>query len=154
MDGMASLALITLGLRLEATFRPPWQARSVSAFWGAHWNLAASNAVRCSVYEPILEGCWRKLGRKPHGPRRQPHGKGSGRPPRAALALCTACLTSGLVHEVIVWYITGTSVWGAWLAFFALQVGSAACANILAWNSRSCLLLLSLLMLIASWSAC
>lgn len=126
MDGMASLALAALGLRLQPSFRPPWQARSVSAFWGAHWNLAASSAVRCAVYEPLLEGRWvRQPGREQR--RRRDGRPGSGRPRRAALALCAGCLASGLVHEVIVWYITGTWVRGAWLAFFALQVGRPTC---------------------------
>lgn len=121
MDGLSVLAWAWLGLRLAPCFRPPWQVQSVKEFWGSAWNLAASDAVRCSVYEPALEGAWV---RSPGGASRGEAGAAPGRwpPRREAATLCTACLSSGVVHELIVWFIAGqTTPRGSWLLFFALQ---------------------------------
>jgi hypothetical protein len=134
MDGAGSLAL-AWGLQLQPTFAPLWEAHSVSRFWGQVWNLAASSAVRCSVYELILEGCWvrprpvpgaQQSSRAEQAPLHRTRQAKDGRPAWAALALCVSCLVSGLVHEAIVWYISGASVKGAWLAFFAVQVRCVA----------------------------
>ena len=39
-------------------FDAPWRATSLAEFWSKRWDLAASNALRCVVYEPLLEGVW------------------------------------------------------------------------------------------------
>ncbi|PRW20389.1 acyl- --sterol O-acyltransferase 1-like isoform B [Chlorella sorokiniana] len=55
MDGPAALLLRPLRLQLAPHFRAPWESPSVAAFWGIHWNQAASNALRTTIYDVIVE---------------------------------------------------------------------------------------------------
>lgn len=55
MDGPAALLLRPLRLQLAPHFRAPWESPGVAAFWGIHWNQAASNALRTTIYDVIVE---------------------------------------------------------------------------------------------------
>lgn len=65
------------------------------------WNLAASNSLRTTIYEPVLEGSLVRSA--PKGQRRVPPAEA--RSARATLALCCACFASGVVHELIMWWV-------------------------------------------------
>lgn len=41
---------------------------------------------------------------------------------RAAAALFASCFVSGLVHEIIIYYVYRRTTGGEWLAFFTVQV--------------------------------
>ncbi len=41
MDGPAAAVIGLIGLRVSPHFDKPWTAKSVSAFWNKHWDLAA-----------------------------------------------------------------------------------------------------------------
>jgi hypothetical protein len=56
MDGPAALVLHPLRMSLSPHFLPPWESRSLAGFWGSHWNMAASNALRTAIYEPLVQG--------------------------------------------------------------------------------------------------
>ena len=56
MDGPAALVLRPLRMSLAPHFLPPWESRSLADFWGLRWNMAASNALRTAIYEPLVQG--------------------------------------------------------------------------------------------------
>ncbi|KAL4443881.1 hypothetical protein ABPG75_011618 [Micractinium tetrahymenae] len=128
LDILTAIAHPWLGLRLQPLFRPPWtEAQGPAAFWGRCWNLACSNAVRISVYEPLCEGTFIRRGPGAAAPalrvaaRRHAAGGVARRGGNRALALCAGFVTSGAMHEFIMWAIAGQTTRGYWFAFFALQ---------------------------------
>ncbi|EFN51551.1 hypothetical protein CHLNCDRAFT_140013 [Chlorella variabilis] len=152
MDGPAALVLAPLQLALAPHFLPPWESRSLADFWGLHWNQAASNALRTTIYDPIAQGSLVDQSKAQH-PAGADHGRGSGgsaqRRHSARLATATAAsaaaasvaadvrggegrrllgmtasfFASGAVHELIFWYVEGSTTRGlAWLWFFTGQV--------------------------------
>lgn len=109
------------------------------------WDLAAGNALRQLIYDPITE---RKILPTPPVPpststtpptspqKSSPAKKSKARTaPTAAvvpvlppgrwlqfIGTTASFLTSGLIHELIFFYLTGHSSRGRWLAFFLVQV--------------------------------
>ncbi|MCL7028978.1 hypothetical protein MKW94_020582 [Papaver nudicaule] len=102
----ASLALLILGLHdLEPQFIDPFISTSLQDFWGRRWNLMVTNILWLTVYLPIRSFCSRILGRK-----------------WATLpAILLTFLVSGLMHELIVYYVT--RVYPTWevTCFFVIQ---------------------------------
>ncbi|KAL2476048.1 putative long-chain-alcohol O-fatty-acyltransferase 5 [Abeliophyllum distichum] len=79
-----------LGLDLEPQFNEPYLATSLQDFWGHRWNLMVTSILRPTVYQPVLRICTRFLGSR------------WARPP----ATLATFLASGLMHEVIYYYIS------------------------------------------------
>ncbi|KAM7492746.1 hypothetical protein LguiA_035667 [Lonicera macranthoides] len=71
-----------LGLDLEPQFNDPYLATSLQDFWGRRWNLMVTSILRPTVYNPVR----RKWG-------------------QLAGVLATF-FVSGIVHEVIYYYLT------------------------------------------------
>ncbi|BAT01957.1 probable long-chain-alcohol O-fatty-acyltransferase 5 [Oryza sativa Japonica Group] len=95
----AAAARVVLGAELEPQFDRPYLATSLADFWGRRWNLMVPAVLRPSVYLPV---------RARHG---------------AAAGVAAAFLVSGLMHEVLFYYITldpGCTT-GEVTAFFALH---------------------------------
>ncbi|CAO2205797.1 unnamed protein product [Urochloa humidicola] len=84
-----------------ATVKPqfvrPYLTTSLRDFWGRRWNQPTSGALRAAVYDPL----------------RRRVGKDAG--------LMATFLVSGVMHEVIVYYLTLRRPSGAMTAYFALQ---------------------------------
>ncbi|KAL4852779.1 putative long-chain-alcohol O-fatty-acyltransferase 8 [Chlorella vulgaris] len=144
MDGPAALLLRPLRLSLAPHFLPPWDAPSLAAFWGTHWNQAASNALRTTLYEPIVQGSLLSPA-SPAGHAASPAAKHRRRSARLAAATAAAAaaavaaereisetrrvvgmaacfLASGAVHELIFWYVQGSCTRHlSWLWFFTGQ---------------------------------
>ncbi|KAL1562987.1 long-chain-alcohol O-fatty-acyltransferase-like [Salvia divinorum] len=76
-----------LGLQLEPQFDEPYLATSLQDFWGRRWNLVAGGMLRATVYLPAR----RALG----GGRRA-----------AAAAVVATFAASGLMHELIYYYLS------------------------------------------------
>jgi D-alanyl-lipoteichoic acid acyltransferase DltB (MBOAT superfamily) len=98
-----------LGMELEPQFNKPYLAASLQDFWGRRWNLMVSAVLRPSVYNPVRA----HLG-----------------VPAGVLA---TFLVSGLMHEVMAYYLTFRAPTGQVTAFFVLH-GASMCAE--RWCAR------------------
>ncbi|KAL6845850.1 hypothetical protein ACP4OV_024425 [Aristida adscensionis] len=105
----AALARALLGAELEPQFDRPYLASSLRDFWGRRWNLMVPGVLRPCVYRPVRA----RLG--------------------AASGVLAAFLVSGLMHEVMFYYITLERGTGEVTAFFALH---GACAVAERWLAR------------------
>ncbi|CAN6163273.1 unnamed protein product [Urochloa humidicola] len=106
---LAMAGKAALGMEMEPQFNKPYLSSSLQDFWGRRWNLMVSAVLRPAVYDPV----------------RERHG--------AAAAALAAFLVSGLMHEVVVWYLTFRAPTGHVTAFFALH-GACVCAE--RWCAR------------------
>ncbi|KAL6646713.1 hypothetical protein ACP70R_015407 [Stipagrostis hirtigluma subsp. patula] len=100
-----------LGMELEPPFDRPYLSASLQDFWGRRWNLMASAVLRPAVYGPVRA----RLG--------------------AAAGVLATFLVSGLMHEVVAYYLTFRAPTGQIAAFFLLH-GVAVCAE--KWCARRC----------------
>ncbi|PUZ75622.1 hypothetical protein GQ55_1G196800 [Panicum hallii var. hallii] len=98
-----------LGMGLEPQFDKPYLSTSLQDFWGRRWNLMASAVLRPAVYIPVRA----RLG--------------------APAGVLATFLVSGLMHEVIAYYITFQLPTGQLTAFFLLH-GASMCAE--RWCAR------------------
>ncbi|TVU30167.1 hypothetical protein EJB05_21776, partial [Eragrostis curvula] len=92
------------GAELEPQFDRPYLSSSLGDFWGRRWNLMASAVLRPAVYLPV---------------------RARAGAPAGVLA---TFFVSGLMHEVIAWYITFRPPTGQLTAFFLLH-GASVCAE-------------------------
>ncbi|XP_030445156.2 acyl-CoA--sterol O-acyltransferase 1-like [Syzygium oleosum] len=77
------------GMELEPQFREPYLSSSLQDFWGKRWNLMVTKILRLTVYEPVHNAASAAVGRK-----------------WAALpAVMAAFLVSGLMHELMFFYM-------------------------------------------------
>ncbi|KAI9115703.1 hypothetical protein K1719_013372 [Acacia pycnantha] len=78
------------GFQIEPQFNEPYLSTSLQDFWGRRWNLMVTNILRSTVYDPIRRMYTRVLG---------PH---YGLMP----AMLATFVVSGLMHELIYYYLT------------------------------------------------
>ncbi|RLN12430.1 putative long-chain-alcohol O-fatty-acyltransferase 4 [Panicum miliaceum] len=100
-----------LGMEMEPQFDRPYLSASLGDFWGRRWNLPASATLRAAVHDPVRA----RLG--------------------APAGVLAAFLVSGLMHEVVLYYLTFRAPTGRVTAFFALH-GACVCAE--RWCARRC----------------
>ncbi|CAL5027020.1 unnamed protein product [Urochloa decumbens] len=110
----AALARALLGAELEPQFDRPYLASSLRDFWGQRWNLMVPGVLRPCVYRPVRA----RLG--------------------AAAGLLAAFLVSGVMHEVMFYYITLEAGTGEVTAFFALHGACAVAERWCAGAARRC----------------
>ncbi|CAL5039680.1 unnamed protein product [Urochloa decumbens] len=106
---LAMAGRAALGMEMEPQFNKPYLSSSLQDFWGRRWNLMVSAVLRPAVYDPV---------RARHG---------------AAAGVLASFLVSGLMHEVVVYYLTFREPTGHVTAFFALH-GACVCAE--RWCAR------------------
>ncbi|KAG0538704.1 hypothetical protein BDA96_03G259500 [Sorghum bicolor] len=82
------------GASLERQFNAPLAVASLNGFWGRQWNLMAVDLLRESAYEPVRARWGRDAG------------------------VLAAFLMSGLLHELLYWYLTLQQPRGEMLLFF------------------------------------
>ncbi|EOY12188.1 Wax synthase, putative [Theobroma cacao] len=83
----------TSGLELEPPSDEPYLSTSLQDFWGKRWNLMVTNLLRHTVYKPMRSFTDNMLG-----------------PKWAPLpAVLAAFLVSGLMHELLFYYVTRVS---------------------------------------------
>lgn len=94
-----------LGLELEPQFNEPYLATSLQDFWGRRWNLMVTSILRPTVYHPVRRVSARVLGN------------------RWALlpAILATFVVSGLMHEVIYYYLSRASPTWEVTWFFVLH---------------------------------
>ncbi|KAK3164937.1 hypothetical protein QOZ80_1AG0026760 [Eleusine coracana subsp. coracana] len=97
---LSSAALVSaslLGASLEPQFSAPLAADSLAGFWGRQWNLMAVDVLRASAYEPVRARWGRDAG------------------------VLAAFLMSGLLHELLYFYMTLRRPTGEMLRFFVFH---------------------------------
>ncbi|KAF6144986.1 hypothetical protein GIB67_013337 [Kingdonia uniflora] len=102
---VAALARSVLGLELEPQFDDPYMATSLQDFWGRRWNLMVPSILRPTVYLPVRSVANRVLGKKWE---------------LLPAALATF-IVSGLMHEVIFFYLGRVRPTWEVMWFFALH---------------------------------
>ena len=89
LGGAAAVAKATLGVELLPCFDEPYLSSSLQDFWGRRWNLMVSRILRLSVYDPCRNFAAAIVGRKP----------------AAIMATTATFAVSGLMHELIYFYL-------------------------------------------------
>ncbi|KAL0301097.1 UNVERIFIED_CONTAM: Long-chain-alcohol O-fatty-acyltransferase [Sesamum radiatum] len=95
-----------LGVELEPQFDEPYLATSLQDFWGRRWNLMVTSILRPTVYHPVRRISTRILGRSSWA---------------LAPAILATFLVSGLMHEVIYYYMSRASPTWEVTWFFVLH---------------------------------
>ncbi|KAI3873452.1 hypothetical protein MKW98_008104 [Papaver atlanticum] len=85
-----------LNLKTEPVFNEPYMSASLQDFWGRRWNLMVTNILRVAVYQPV-----RKWGQLP--------------------ALISTFFVSGVMHEIIFFYLMGVNPTWEVTTFFVLH---------------------------------
>ncbi|XP_030541508.1 probable long-chain-alcohol O-fatty-acyltransferase 5 [Rhodamnia argentea] len=97
-------ARAVLGVELQMPSDEPYLSTSLQDFWGRRWNLTVTNALRHTVYKPLKSFLEPRLG-----------------VPWGAAAVMAAFLVSGLMHELLYYYmIRARPTWEV-TGFFVLQ---------------------------------
>ncbi|XP_010060261.2 probable long-chain-alcohol O-fatty-acyltransferase 5 [Eucalyptus grandis] len=98
-------ARAVLGVELQMPSDEPYLSTSLQDFWGRRWNLTVTNALRHTVYKPLKSFLEPRL-----------------RAARAAAAaVMAAFLVSGLMHELLYYYVTRARPTWEVTGFFVLQ---------------------------------
>ncbi|XP_059662430.1 probable long-chain-alcohol O-fatty-acyltransferase 5 [Cornus florida] len=101
----SSAARAVIGLELEQPSDEPYVATSLQDFWGKRWNLTVTNLLRHTVYNParsafavVLGGAWAPLP-----------------------AVVATFAVSGLMHELLFYYVTRATPSWEMTSFFVLH---------------------------------
>ncbi|XP_055823618.1 acyl-CoA--sterol O-acyltransferase 1-like [Solanum dulcamara] len=99
--------LLCLDIEIELPSNEPYFSTSLQDFWGRRWNLTVTNTLRITVYNPVRLVLLHVIGRNwaQHG---------------ASLA---TFVVSGLMHELIFYYVVDNGVRPSWemTGFFVLH---------------------------------
>ncbi|CAK9165476.1 unnamed protein product [Ilex paraguariensis] len=101
----SALVRSLVGLELEAPSDEPYLSTSLQDFWGRRWNLIVTNTLRHTVYKPV-----RSLSAIFFGDNWAP-----------LPAVLASFLVSGLMHELLFYYVTRASPSWETTSFFVLQ---------------------------------
>ncbi|KAA8527024.1 hypothetical protein F0562_008747 [Nyssa sinensis] len=101
----SALVRVLIGLELERPSDEPYFATSLQDFWGRRWNLAVTNILRHTVYKPVRSASAAVIGSK-WAP---------------LLAVLTSFLVSGLMHELLFYFVTGATPTWEMTSFFVLH---------------------------------
>ncbi|KAI6704130.1 hypothetical protein NL676_013266 [Syzygium grande] len=119
LSSIQAAARAGFGMELEPQFREPYLSSSLQDFWGKRWNLMVTNILRLTVYEPVHNAALAAVGRK-----------------WAALpAVMAAFLVSGLMHELMFFYMGRVKPTWEVMCFFVLH---GACLVIEVVVKRKC----------------
>ncbi|XP_012070952.2 LOW QUALITY PROTEIN: probable long-chain-alcohol O-fatty-acyltransferase 5 [Jatropha curcas] len=101
----AAPARALFGFELEPQFSEPYLTTSLQDFWGRRWNLMVTSILRPTVYNPIRDLSIRLIG-----------------PVWASLpAVFVTFVVSGLIHELLYFYLTRVSPTWEVTWFFVLH---------------------------------
>ncbi|XP_023528035.1 acyl-CoA--sterol O-acyltransferase 1-like [Cucurbita pepo subsp. pepo] len=89
IGGATALAEAVLGVEFLPFFDEPYLSDSLQDFWGRRWNLVSSRILRSAVFDPC-----RKLA-----------GTFVGKKPAAIIAVMATFAVSGVMHELIYFYM-------------------------------------------------
>lgn len=101
---------VLLGLEIEPPSDEPYLATSLQDFWGRRWNLTVTNILRHTVYKPVWAGTVGVLGRQW----------------AQVVGVSSTFLVSGLMHELLLFYMTRVSPTWEMTGFFVLHGAGVA----------------------------
>ncbi|CAK9309579.1 unnamed protein product [Citrullus colocynthis] len=93
------------GIELEPPSNEPYLSTSLQDFWGRRWNLLVSNILRLTVFLPVRTAVIGVAGRRRS----------------AAVAVFAVFLVSGLMHELLFYYVNRAVPSWEVTGFFVLQ---------------------------------
>ncbi len=131
MDATSLLLWHVLKLATAANFRFPYASTSPADFWNKRWNLPVSQAMRALIYDPFLEGRFikplekEKVEEQPEK-KETPSTSRDGNTTnnniklvRRVVGVLLVFLVSGIIHEIMYWYLTGRFTRSLlWLRYF------------------------------------
>lgn len=79
-----------LGMELEPASDEPYLAASLGEFWGRRWNLTVNGILREAVFRPVRAAAAAVVGRET----------------AAVIGVVAAFVVSGLMHELLFWYVS------------------------------------------------
>ncbi|KAL3508428.1 hypothetical protein ACH5RR_027829 [Cinchona calisaya] len=94
-----------VGLELEPPSDEPYVSSSLQDFWGKRWNLTVTNTLRHTVYKPVRSVFAVLLGNQL----------------AKAPAMLAVFLVSGLMHELLFYYVTRANPSWEMTLFFVLH---------------------------------
>ncbi|XP_016509381.1 putative long-chain-alcohol O-fatty-acyltransferase 5 [Nicotiana tabacum] len=101
----SSIAKILVGLELEPPSNEPYLSTSLQDFWGKRWNLTVTNTLRLTVYNPVRSALSEVIGKNW----------------ALRVAVLATFVVSGLMHELIFYYVNGVSPSWEMTLFFVLH---------------------------------
>ncbi|KAL2622264.1 hypothetical protein R1flu_002469 [Riccia fluitans] len=104
----AAIAASVFKVELPAQFNMPFLATSIADFWGRRWNLLVNNLLRVSIYIPILQAFGGRSGKRPSFQVK-------------VLAVLASFTVSGIMHEIIFFYMSRTAPTFEATMFFVLN---------------------------------
>ncbi|XP_009766446.1 acyl-CoA--sterol O-acyltransferase 1-like [Nicotiana sylvestris] len=102
---VSTMVRVVTRVELEPPFDEPYLASSLQDFWGKRWNLMVTNILRPTIYDPVRSIMLDRIPRK-------------WAPLPAVLA---TFFVSGLMHEVIFYYIGRLKPSGEVMIFFLIH---------------------------------
>ncbi|KAK6146090.1 hypothetical protein DH2020_019959 [Rehmannia glutinosa] len=102
---VGGLAKSVIGIELEPQFDEPYLSASLQEFWGRRWNIMVTRILRPAVYEPVLYLSTPITGRK-WAP---------------LIAVMGSFVVSGLMHELIFFYLGRNRPSGEITLFFVIH---------------------------------
>lgn len=79
-----------LGMELEPPSDEPYLAASLGEFWGRRWNLTVNGILREAVFRPVRAAAAAVVGRET----------------AAVIGVVASFVVSGLMHELLFWYVS------------------------------------------------
>lgn len=101
----AAPARAVFGLEIEPQFDEPYLSTSLQDFWGRRWNLMVTSILRPTVYDPVRRVSTRFMG----------HARA------VSVAMLATFLVSGLMHELIYYYLARAPPTWEVTCFFVLH---------------------------------
>ncbi|XP_038897084.1 probable long-chain-alcohol O-fatty-acyltransferase 5 [Benincasa hispida] len=95
----------SFGIELEEPSNEPYLATSLQDFWGRRWNILVSNILKLTVFLPVRSAMISRTGRRRS----------------AAVAVFAVFVVSGLMHELLFYYVNRVAPSWEVTAFFVLQ---------------------------------
>ncbi|CAN8301832.1 unnamed protein product [Cochlearia groenlandica] len=102
---IGSLVSTLLGFDIEPVFNEPYLATSLQDFWSRRWNLMVSSVLRSTVHIPV-----QRFSTLFFGPKNA-----------MLLGVMASFFVSGLMHELIYFYLTGLNPTWEVTCFFVLH---------------------------------
>ncbi|KAH6778568.1 hypothetical protein C2S51_009880 [Perilla frutescens var. frutescens] len=90
VESSSKLVRAAAGVELEPASDEPYLAASLREFWGRRWNLTVNNILRDAVFRPVRAAAAAVVGRRT----------------AAMVGVMAAFVVSGLMHELLFWYVS------------------------------------------------
>lgn len=101
----SKLLRAVVGMELEPASDEPYLSASLQEFWGRRWNLTVNNILRDAVFRPVRAAAAEAVGGQT----------------AALVGVLAAFLVSGLMHELLFWYVSRAAPSWEMTMFFVMH---------------------------------